>query len=70
MAAVASRAVLERESVAGVILGARLGQGDHIAENAQIFAFDFDNEVTAPLRLLNLQTDTADFFLALLIALW
>ena len=44
IANVAVRAILERPSVAGVIVGVRLGRGDHRAENARVFDFALDEE--------------------------
>jgi aryl-alcohol dehydrogenase-like predicted oxidoreductase len=42
IANVAVRAILERPTVAGVIVGVRLGLGDHRAENARVFDFALD----------------------------
>jgi len=42
IASVASRYVLDKEAVCGVILGARLGQSDHIEENRAIFRLKLD----------------------------
>ncbi|HEY5907470.1 MAG TPA: aldo/keto reductase, partial [Vicinamibacteria bacterium] len=39
MANVACRYVLEQEAVGGVIVGARLGQSEHIADNLRLFGF-------------------------------
>lgn len=44
MATVAARAVLDRPQVAGVILGARLGVREHIAETLKIFSLDLTDE--------------------------
>ncbi|MEL6645659.1 MAG: aldo/keto reductase [Pseudomonadota bacterium] len=44
VANVATRWVLEHPAVAGVIIGARLGQAEHRADTAQLFAFSLDNE--------------------------
>jgi aryl-alcohol dehydrogenase-like predicted oxidoreductase/enamine deaminase RidA (YjgF/YER057c/UK114 family) len=41
---VATRWVLEHDTVAGVIIGARLGQSEHRADNAQLFGFSLDAE--------------------------
>ena len=41
---VATRWVLEQSSVAGVIIGARLGERNHIADNAKLFSFALDAE--------------------------
>ena len=42
IANVAVRYVLEQSAVAGVIIGARLGVAEHIAENARVFSFQLD----------------------------
>lgn len=42
IAAVASRWVLDQPGVAGVIIGARLGQSAHVADTARIFSFTLD----------------------------
>ena len=42
IANVAARYILEKNTVAGVIIGARLGVAEHIAENAPIFSFQLD----------------------------
>ena len=39
VANVASRAILERDAVAGVIIGARLGASAHVDDNAALFGF-------------------------------
>ncbi len=44
MATVASRFILDQPAVGGVILGARLGQSDHIQENLKIFKTQLDIE--------------------------
>jgi aryl-alcohol dehydrogenase-like predicted oxidoreductase/enamine deaminase RidA (YjgF/YER057c/UK114 family) len=44
IATVASRWVLDQPGVAGVIVGARLGQSAHIADTARLFAFALDDE--------------------------
>ena len=36
------RYILDRPAVAGVIVGARLGLAEHIADNARVFAFELD----------------------------
>lgn len=41
---VASRWVLEQDSVAAVIIGARLGESEHRADNRRLFAFTLDQE--------------------------
>jgi aryl-alcohol dehydrogenase-like predicted oxidoreductase len=54
IANVAVRAILDRPFVAGVIIGARLGVAEHIAENARAFALQLDqqdlNRINAVLR--------------------
>ncbi|MBO9998905.1 MAG: aldo/keto reductase [Cyanobacteria bacterium SID2] len=44
IANVAVRYVLEQPAVAGVIVGARLGIAEHIADNARVFEFSLDEE--------------------------
>ncbi len=44
IANVAERYILEKPAVAGVIIGARLGVAEHIAENARLFAFQLDDD--------------------------
>ncbi|WP_419950895.1 aldo/keto reductase [Candidatus Palauibacter sp.] len=44
MANVAARAVLDRPAVAGVILGARLGRSEHIADNLRLASLRLDAE--------------------------
>jgi aryl-alcohol dehydrogenase-like predicted oxidoreductase/enamine deaminase RidA (YjgF/YER057c/UK114 family) len=46
---VATRWVLEHDSVAGVIIGARLGESEHRADNAKLFTFALDAEDRASL---------------------
>ena len=41
---VASRWVLEQPHVAGVIIGARLGEAEHRADNAKLFSFTLDTQ--------------------------
>ena len=41
---VATRWVLEQAAVAGVIVGARLGESEHRADNLQVFGFALDDE--------------------------
>ncbi|HIB08536.1 MAG TPA: aldo/keto reductase [Gemmatimonadetes bacterium] len=42
VANVASRAILDAPSVAGVIIGARLGKREHIEDNLRLFDFELD----------------------------
>ena len=44
VANVASRFILDQPAVGGVIIGARLGASEHIAENAAMFGFSLDAE--------------------------
>ncbi|WP_419163760.1 aldo/keto reductase [Candidatus Palauibacter sp.] len=44
MANVAARAVLDRPAVAGVIIGARLGRSEHIADNLRLASLRLDAE--------------------------
>jgi enamine deaminase RidA (YjgF/YER057c/UK114 family) len=44
IATVASRWVLDQPGVAGVIVGARLGQSAHIADTARLFSFTLDDD--------------------------
>jgi aryl-alcohol dehydrogenase-like predicted oxidoreductase len=44
LSAVAIRCILDRAAVAGVIIGARLGVAEHIAENARVFDIALDRE--------------------------
>jgi len=44
IANVATRAILDRPAVAGVIVGVRLGLSEHRADNARVFGFALDDE--------------------------
>ena len=44
MANVACRYVLEQSAVAGIIVGARLGETSHIEDNLKLFSFSLDDE--------------------------
>jgi aryl-alcohol dehydrogenase-like predicted oxidoreductase/enamine deaminase RidA (YjgF/YER057c/UK114 family) len=44
MANVSSRAILDEPAVAGVIIGARLGERAHLEDNARVFSFALDEE--------------------------
>ncbi len=46
---IASRWVLEHSSVAGIIVGARLGENEHRSDNARLFSFELDAEDHAEL---------------------
>lgn len=50
IANVATRYVLDRPAVAGVIVGARLGVAEHIADNAGTFGFALDGEDLAAIE--------------------
>ena len=60
IANVAVRAILDRPAVAGVIVGARLGVAEHLAENARVFSFQLDAEDWA--RLDAVQAKSRDLF--------
>ncbi len=49
MANVACRYVLDRPAVGGAIIGARLGERDHIADNLRVFAFELEDADRAEL---------------------
>jgi aryl-alcohol dehydrogenase-like predicted oxidoreductase len=44
IANVGVRAILDRPVVAGVIVGARLGVSEHLADHRQAFKFELDDE--------------------------
>lgn len=44
MANVACRYILEQPAVGGIIIGARLGEGEHIHDNLRLFGFSLDEE--------------------------
>ena len=44
MASVACRAILEEPAVAGVIVGARLGERAHLEDNARVFSWGLDDD--------------------------
>ena len=46
---VSTRWVLEQRRVAGVIIGARLGEAEHTADNLRLFSFSLDDEDRASL---------------------
>jgi aryl-alcohol dehydrogenase-like predicted oxidoreductase len=43
IATIVSKYILEQPAVGGVIIGARLGQSEHIAENEKLFSFELDD---------------------------
>ena len=58
IANVAVRYVLEQPTVAGAIVGARLGVSEHIEDNARVFSFNLDQEDFAKLNpVLNQSED-------------
>ncbi len=44
VAVVAARSILDRPAVAGVIVGVRFGESEHVAENARVFDLALDDE--------------------------
>ncbi|KAA2281262.1 aldo/keto reductase [Candidatus Nitrosocosmicus agrestis] len=50
IANVATRYILEKPSVAGVIIGARLGVSEHIDSNTQVFGFSLDESDRAAIE--------------------
>jgi len=60
IANVAVRAILDRPAVAGVIVGARLGLAEHLADNARVFSVRLDAEDWA--RLDAVQAKSRDLF--------
>jgi aryl-alcohol dehydrogenase-like predicted oxidoreductase len=60
IANVAVRAILDRPAVAGVIVGARLGLAEHLADNARVFSFQLDAEDWA--RLDAVQARSSDLY--------
>ena len=50
VANVACRAILEEPAVGGIIIGARLGQSDHIQNNLSIFRFSLDETSRSKIR--------------------
>jgi aryl-alcohol dehydrogenase-like predicted oxidoreductase len=42
IANVGTRYILDRPAVTGVIIGARLGMAEHIADNQRVFSFSLD----------------------------
>ena len=60
IAAVAVRAILDRPAVGGVILGVRLGEAEHAAENARIFDLALDAEDLA--RIESVTSRAKDLF--------
>ncbi len=50
LANVATRAILDRPAVGGVIVGTRLGVSEHIADTAHVFDLNLDKEELQPLE--------------------
>ena len=50
MANVACRHILEQPAVGGVIIGARLGESDHIEDNLRLFDFSLDDEDSSEIQ--------------------
>ena len=50
MANVACRYVLEQPAVGGIIIGARLGESEHIADNTRLLNWELDEQVRAELE--------------------
>lgn len=57
---VAVRYVLEQPSVAGVIVGARLGISEHLEENAKVFNFNLDADDSY--KINSIATESRDLF--------
>ncbi|MGH7093784.1 MAG: hypothetical protein ACREFB_09655, partial [Stellaceae bacterium] len=49
IAAIGTRAILDRPAVAGVVVGARLGLSEHTADTARVFDLDLDAQDHATL---------------------
>ena len=57
VANVATRWVLEQDAVAGIIVGARIGETEHIDDNRKLFSFALDQEDRARLEDAFAETD-------------
>ena len=53
---VAVRYILDKPAVAGVIVGARLGIAEHIADNAKVFYFDMDQDDIEQINIVTQQS--------------
>ncbi|MGA9380260.1 MAG: aldo/keto reductase [Phormidium sp.] len=53
---VAVRYILDKPAVAGVIVGARLGIAEHIADNAKVFNFDLDRDDIEQINIVTQQS--------------
>jgi aryl-alcohol dehydrogenase-like predicted oxidoreductase len=60
IANVAARYVLERSAVAGVIVGVRLGESDHLEDNARVFEFNLEADDFE--RIASVQAKAQDLF--------
>jgi aryl-alcohol dehydrogenase-like predicted oxidoreductase len=63
IANVGTRYILDRPAVAGVIIGARLGVTEHVAENARVFGFSLDEEDGGAIE--HISTKSRDLFQAI-----
>jgi aryl-alcohol dehydrogenase-like predicted oxidoreductase len=63
IAGVAVRAIFDRPAVGGVILGVRLGEAEHIRENARVFDLALDPEDLA--RIDSARSGSRDLFAAI-----
>ena len=54
---VATNYILSKETVAGVIIGARLGIADHIDENKNVFNFNLDDSDRASIDEVSKNTN-------------
>jgi aryl-alcohol dehydrogenase-like predicted oxidoreductase len=52
IASVATRYILDKPAVAGVIVGARLGVSDHRTDNANVFSFELDEADRAQIHTI------------------
>ena len=50
MANVAGRYILDQPAVGGIILGARLGESEHIRDNLELFSFTLDEEDSSEIQ--------------------
>ena len=60
IANVATRYILDKPSVAGVIIGARLGIANHFADNARVFGLRLDGDDQSSIE--NVCSKSADLF--------
>ncbi len=63
IANVATRYVLDRPAVAGVIIGARLGITEHKADNAQVFSLSLDSQDNEQINVIT--SKSRDLFVAI-----